>query len=88
MSTSCILSVVSVVVGGGWFEEGFSVLCTCFLEVFHDYVLWVIPPFIEGHQVGRMFLKVGCPCANSLQSQKLAVWARDFEFVWVVRGVV
>ena len=59
-----------------------------FLEIFHDYVLWVIPSFVEGHQVGRMFLKVGCPGANSLQSQKLAVWALDFEFVWVVRGVV
>ena len=72
----------------GWFEEGFLVLCMCFLEIFHDYVLWVIPSFIKGHQVGLMFLKVSCLGANSLQSQKLAVWAEDFEFVWVVRGVV
>ena len=78
MSTSGIRSVVSV--GAGWG----SVLCTCFLKVFHDHVLRVIPSFIEGNQVRRMFLKVGLSGANTLEYQKLAVWARNFEFIRVV----
>ena len=43
--------------GGRWFEEGYAVLCTCFLEVFHDYVLGVIPSFVEGYKVRSVFLK-------------------------------
>ena len=52
------------------FEDDFAILCTSFIEFFHDHVLRVIPSFIEGNQVRRMFLKVGWPGANAFESKK------------------
>ena len=51
-------------------------------------MLGVFPSSVEVHQVRRMFLKVGWAGANAFESQKLAIWARNLEFIRVVGGVM